>query len=334
MNFDAPEVKEDSMDLNKNLDEGVNIEDVSKIYELPELSEFSELGKKLLPENLLKANPNGKIELLNLKELKIALSEGVNNLRGYFEKEIYALFNSLKGEINGSSRSNDLYNVFDIEKDLQNNDNTISNLSLSNLDDMLKINGNIQVLGTLKKTSDTVLKQNSNLSPKQIKRLNDPEFFNEITNKTLNETIIETENEAKNTAELSIKNTQIDESSYLNLIINNSRREFELVVERQVYWSKGDNSIYDTYTNKSSWNGAKLVNNYSLAVDNLNVLIGDKVLFLDENVEREGTDITDLSKQAFNFFYPVIGVFFDEREDALKYISKYKKYVRVRIKRI
>jgi hypothetical protein len=330
MNFDASEIIENSIDL----DEGVNAEDISKMFELPELSEFSELGKKLLPENFLKTDSNGKINLLSLKELKVALSKGSNDLKEYFKKEIYNRFNSLKGEIKDvSSVLNLLYDTFNIEKDLQDNDNLISDLSLSNLEDMDKINGNVQILGNFKKVSAVILNKNSDLSPKQIKKLNDIDFFDEITNKTLKETMIETEKEAEKTAGQSIKDTQLDESSYLNLILNNRRREFELIVERQVYWAKGEGSISETYANRSSWSGAKLLNNYSLAVDNVNVLIGDKVLFLDESIEREGVDITNISKQAFNFFYPVIGVFFEKRDDAIKYAFDYKRYVRVLIKR-
>jgi hypothetical protein len=62
---------------------------------------------------------------------------------------------------------------------------------------------------------------------------------------------------------------------------------------------------------------------YSLAVDNTNILIGDKITFSDDNKEREAVDIVSRTKGiSIIGTDPVVAIFFDEREKALEYRRK------------
>ena len=76
------------------------------------------------------------------------------------------------------------------------------------------------------------------------------------------------------------------------------------------------------------------MDDYSLAVDNTEILFGDKITFSDDGKEREAVDIASRSKGiSITGSYPVVAIFFEEREKAMEYKKKYPKYITATIKR-
>jgi hypothetical protein len=108
-----------------------------------------------------------------------------------------------------------------------------------------------------------------------------------------------------------------------------SKEKIQISVERRVYWGKGEGATPEAAAKKSS-SGAQLVSDYSLAVDNSKILIGSKVSFSDDKKEREAVDVATPSKGlgGGSSFGPIVGIYFDERKQALEYQKKYpEKYV-------
>lgn len=337
MNFSASEIQEDLLAIKDKLDDGITIDDVLNVINLPILSDFSQSAEGLLPVNLLKIESNGKVNLLSLTELQKALSKGLGDIKGYLEGEVLDLFNTIKGEVKAVyNEAKEIYNeLSNIENTFQLDNSKIFDLALSTLNGATGLNISAQNLANLKNVSQNTLKNFSNLSPKQIKDLGNPDYFGKIVSTTLDATIAATGVAAEIMGEQSIQNPQLDTSSYMNLFKDSSDKQVKLAVERKTYWAKGEGATPETAAMSSSSNKFKLINDYSIAVDNTNIFLGDKIRFIDDNKEREAVDIATRSKGInVSGTYPVVAIFFENREDALEYEKKYSKFTTAIINRI
>jgi hypothetical protein len=336
VNFSASEVQEDLQSLKDKLEDGVTIDDLLGIVNLPILSEFSQSAEGLLPVNLIKIGADGKADLLSLTELQQALSKGLGDIKGYLEGEVLGLFQTLKGEVEAVyDQAKEVYSeITNLGDTLKKDNSLVFDAAISALNGATGLNINAQSLATLKKAGQDTMKNFSNLSPKQIKDLADPDFFGKIVNTTLDASIAATGVAAEILGQQSISNTQLDNSSYMDLFKSASpEKEKTIPVYRQVYWSKGEGATPEAAAQKSS-SGAQLVDNYSLAVNNTDIQIGDKIIFADDNKEREAVDIATKSKGlSITGPYPVVAIFFENRDKALEYQKNYSKYINATIKK-
>lgn len=340
MNFSASEIKEDLQAFKEKLDEGVSLETISSFVNLPELSEFSKLAEGLLPVNLLKVGEDGKIGLLSLNQLQQALSTGLGDIKGYLEGEILGLFNAIKGDIdNVATEAQAVYKqLSDLGGSIQKDNSAISDLALSTLNGATGLNLNTQSLGAIYKTATNSINSFTALSPKQIKDLTNPNFLGNIVKTTL-DTAIEAAGAASLlTAEESLINDQLDSSAYTELFKSSSDKyksedgSIRIAVDRQVYWGKGEGASPEAAAKKAN-SGSQLVNDYSLAVDNSKIVIGHKVTFSDDSKEREGVDVATASKGlSIGAIYPVVAIYFDDKEQALEYSKTHDRYTTAIIK--
>ena len=335
MNFSASEIQEDLQTIKDKLDEGVTIDDLLSIVDLPILSEFSQLADGLLPVNLIKVGADGKVDLLSLTELQQALSKGLGDIKDYLEGEVLGLFNALKGEIETVyNQAKEVYDeLSNLGDTLQKDNSLIFDTAISTLNGATGLNINAQSLATLKKAGQDTMKSFSQLSPKQIKDLTDPDFFGKIVSTTLDASIAATGVAAEILGEESTINTQLDSSSYMDLFKSEKEDEVKIAVRREVYWGKGEGATPEAASGKST-SGAELVDDYSLAVDNTEILIGNKVTFSDDSKEREAVDIATRAKGiTITGSYPVVAIFFKERKNAMEYKKKYPNFITATIKK-
>lgn len=340
MNFSGSEIKEDLQSFKEKLDEGISLETISSFVNLPELSEFSKLAEGLLPINLLKVGEDGKLGLISLNELQQSLSKGLGDIKGYLEGEIFGLFNAIKGDIdNAVSEAQSVYKeLSDLGGSIQKDNSTIADLALSTLNGATGLNLNTQSLGAIYKTATNSINSFTALSPKQIKELNNPNFLGNVV-KTVLDTSIEAAGAASLLgAEESLINDQLDSSAYTNLFKSSSEKNksedgsIKIAVDRQVYWGKGEGASPEAAAKKAN-SGSQLVSDYSLAVDNSKILIGHKVTFADDSKEREGIDVATSSKGlSIGAIYPVVAIYFDDKEKALEYSNSHPRYTTAIIK--
>lgn len=340
MNLNGSEIKEDLQSFKEKLDEGVSLEMISSFVNLPELSEFSKLAEGLLPANLLKVGEDGKVGLLSLNELQQSLSKGLGDIKGYLEGEIFGLFNAIKGDVdNAVSEAKEVYKqLSDLGGSIQKDNSTIADLALSTLNGATGLNLNTQSLGAIYKTASNSINSFTALSPKQVKELANPNFLGNIVKTTL-DTAIEAAGAASLlTAEESLINDQLDSSGYIELSKSSSNKykgedgSIRIAVDRQVYWGKGEGASPEAAAKKAN-SGSQLVNDYSLAVDNSKIVIGHKVTFSDDSKEREGVDVATASKGlSIGAIYPVIAIYFDDKEKALEYSNSHPRYTTAIIK--
>jgi hypothetical protein len=340
VNLNGSEIKEDLQSFKEKLDEGVSLEMISSFVNLPELSEFSKLAEGLLPANLLKVGEDGKVGLLSLNELQQSLSKGLGDIKGYLEGEIFGLFNAIKGDVdNAVSEAKEVYKqLSDLGGSIQKDNSTIADLALSTLNGATGLNLNTQSLGAIYKTASNSINSFTALSPKQVKELANPNFLGNIVKTTL-DTAIEAAGAASLlTAEESLINDQLDSSGYIELSKSSSNKykgedgSIRIAVDRQVYWGKGEGASPEAAAKKAN-SGSQLVNDYSLAVDNSKIVIGHKVTFSDDSKEREGVDVATASKGlSIGAIYPVVAIYFDDKEKALEYSNSHPRYTTAIIK--
>lgn len=340
MNFSGSEIKESLQLFKEKLDEGVSVDDILGFVDIPELSEFSKLAEGLLPQNLLKIGSDGKLSLLSLNELQQALSKGLGDIKGYLEKEILSLFDEIAGDVkNLQDEAKSIYNeLANMSSSIQKDNSAIADLALSTLNGATGLNLNTQSLGSIFKTASNTINSFTALSPKQIKDLADPNFYGNIT-KTALDTAIEAAGAASLLlGEESLINDQLDSSSYPELFKSSLEKNksddgtIKIAVDRQVYWGKGEGASPEAAAKKAN-SGSKLVSDYSLAVDNSKILIGHKVAFSDDSKEREGVDVATASKGlSIGLIYPVVAIYFDDKEKALEYMKSHPRYTTAIIK--
>ena len=340
MNFSGSEIKEDLQSFKEKLDVGISLETISSFVNLPELSEFSKMAEGLLPINLLKVGEDGKLGLISLNELQQSLSKGLGDIKGYLEEEIFGLFNAIKGDIdNAVSEAQSVYKeLSDLGGSIQKDNSVIADLALSTLNGATGLNLNTQSLGAIYKTATNSINSFTALSPKQIKELANPNFLGNVV-KTVLDTSIEAAGAASLLgAEESLINDQLDSSSYTNLHKSSSEKNksedgsIKIAVDRQVYWGKGEGASPEAAAKKAN-SGSQLVSDYSLAVDNSKILIGHKVTFADDSKEREGVDVATSSKGlSIGAIYPVVAIYFDDKEKALEYSNTHPRYTTAIIK--
>ncbi len=219
MNFSASEIQEDLEAIKGKLEDGITIDDLLGIVNLPVLSEFSQAAEGLLPVNLLKIGADGKVDLLSLTELQQALSKGLENIKDYLEGEVLGLFETIKGEVKAVyDTGKEIYNeLSDLGKTLQKDNSLIVDTALSTLNGATGLNLNAQSLANLKQVGESTIKNFAQLSPKQIKDLADPDFFGRVVNFTLDTAINATGAAAVLMGEQTLINDQLDSSSYMDL---------------------------------------------------------------------------------------------------------------------
>lgn len=337
MNFDAPDFQNDLKGVTEKLDSGFSLENFNSLSNLPELSQFSELAKGLIPSNLIKADEKGKLRLPSLTELQQALQSGLSDIKGYLETEITSVFNSLKGEVEGVvDEAKKVYeDLSNLASSIQKDSSKASDLALGALNGATGLNITAQDLGALQKTATNTIESFTKLSPKKLKDLADPEFFGRMVNATTNASLDMVGKNAELMSMESLINDQLDSSGYTKLhkssiesgknVLPKEKESddtsYKKVVYRAVYWGNGEGALPEANAKKAN-SGSKLVDDYSLAVDNSKILVGSKVKFSDDKKEREAVDVATPSKGiTTSGENPTVAIYFDTKEKAQAYLK-------------
>ena len=339
MNFNAPDFLKDLESTKDKLDSEVDLEHIQSALNLPELSEFSKLAQGLLPQNLIKVDENGKLGLPSLTELQQSLYSGLTDIKDYLEKEITGAFNSVIGE--AQAVFDEAKTVYDdlsnLATSINKDSSIVADKGLELLNSATGLNITSQSVGSLQKSISNSIESFTTLSPKKVKDLADPNFYGRMVNATLNNTL----EVAGKAAELSglegLLNDQSDSSGYVNLFkstMESSKNilpkekesdptQLKIPVKRTVYWGKGEGATPEAASKKAN-TGNKLVDDYSLLVDNKDIIIGCKVKFEDDKKEREAVDVATPSKGVtISKEYPTVAIYFDTKEKAQAYMKSY-----------
>lgn len=347
MNFESPEIQNALKEIEGKLVDGFDMNQLTSAGSLPSLSDFAEKAKGLLPENLSKIAPDGKIVMPTFTDLKQSLSNGLNNIKGELEKEITSKMDAIKGEANAIIQ--DGQEVFsqmqDASTNLQKNASLATNKALETLNGTINLKIDSESIGKVYNSATNTIDGFLTLSPKKLKELSsNTDYYDQLKKAALEASITKSGLTAQLNTQESLINQQLENSAYRDLFgsaISSSKmgnifknlggndKDFTLVisVERVVYWGSGEGATPEASAKKAN-SGAKLINDYSLAVDNSIILIGCKVTFSDDKKEREGVDVATSSKGINrSSTSPIIAIYFDTRDDAFAYVKKHPEKI-------
>ena len=335
-------------EIQGKLGDGFDMNQLKSAGSLPSLSDFAEKAKGLLPENLSKIAPDGKITMPSMTELKQSISDGLGNIRGELDKQISSKMEAIKGEANAViGQGQEIFGQMkDASANLQKNASLATNKALETLNGATSLGSNSQNIGKIYNSATNTIDGFLTLSPKKLKDLaSKPEYYEELKKATLEASVAKSGLTAELNTQQSLINEQLENSSYKDLlssatfstknknifskIFGNSDKDFTIVtsVERTVYWGSGEGATPEASAKKAN-SGAKLVTDYSLAVDNSTILIGCKVTFSDDKKEREGVDIATPSKGINkSSTSPIIAIYFETRDEAFAYLEKYPEKI-------
>lgn len=288
MNLQAKDLIDTTANLISKVQEGVNISDILQGIKIPQLDDLSQLLQTVLPQNLTQFNVEGVLELLNPLEFQDKIKQGIDSMQGLIEGQIKSVIDEV---------TNTVQQVEDITEQAVDTVEQISstltsgNLNIfdSALEAVSKINNytvDIPVISKFSQTIATATDSIKNLSPKQIRDLADPEYYNQVVSETLNTANQLLEQDIIDTAKQFVQvPPSIESVSSLFASANTALGGLgptssgePYVVEATVttYFAKGEGADIDAFNNKTS-TGKKLQSGKSCAVDNINILYNSKV---------------------------------------------------------
>ena len=291
MNLNSADLVEETSLLTKKLQEGGlsgGLDILLNMLKLPPLDDFSSLASKLLPQNLTAVDSAGNFNLLGPLELQDAIKSGVDSLGDVIKQQVEGVINEVTSVVQQASDvANQVTNTVQSVSNIIASDQlsffdkaveTVSNITSSNVD--------VGFLSNYSASVSQVVDKIKEFSPKQIRDLADPEFYQQVVSSTVAEASDALAKEALSVAQQYIAPVaSLGSISSLfntaNALLQNSgpkggSSSYSIEANASVYYGKGEGGDLDAYKKKSV-SKKQLVSGQSCAVDNVKILIGSKV---------------------------------------------------------
>jgi hypothetical protein len=294
MNLQGSELSNITTNLEEVLTKGdsivLGITDIIQSIKIPDLGGLVNTFSSLLPQNLIEVSETGIYTLLNATGLEQIIESGIENIRSIVESEVASKLSLLQA---GIDQVTDTAQA--AASTLTNLGLAISNLNIDylnkSLNSFLQIDNIIGVdlpnITNIQSSIGSVIDSLDNLSPKQIRDLADPAFYQQVLNETVDTALSFAGSEAVQNAinqiapsanigaltklaqaGVSIFNTPTD--------ANGGRGSYDKLVEIHFYYGEGDGSDTDASKEKSV-TGRKLQSGKSCGVDGVNILVGSTI---------------------------------------------------------
>ena len=312
---------------------------LTTMLNIPNFDGFSESASTLLSQNIVQLKPDGTGFLPNPTIVSKTIRDGIANMTPAINSNATTMFNSIAGKIpinpEGAITQTGFSSTESLLSTITQNFSKSTSTQVVNL---FNTNNDAAQYGSINNAVDSAFQQNSNLSPKGIRDLNDPAVFEEKVNKTVADAQSNTTQVSYQTAVNNVNNPVFDKSSQNNLqqisspqFSGDNSDGYEVYVRRTVYWAYGPGTDYDSAALRSS-TGRQLEQGTSVAVDPAFIPYLSRVEFPDIGT-RYATDTGGAVKArtAGGGSTPVIDVFFLNKNDALAFASKYPDYVTVKV---
>jgi hypothetical protein len=288
VNLQSPELNDLTSLVSSKL-QGVDIGSITQSFKLPSLNNMSELLKNLTPQNLTQFAEDGARQLLSPSNLQDAIKSGIDSLKDEIEGEIKGVLDQVVNTANtvkstAEQISSTIQNIGNL--DILSQQSGFFEEAFNNLSNITNLNIDF---GTVSKFGQTISKATGSLrelSPKQVRDLANPEYYNKVVKETLNTANTMLESDVLEAAKDFIKvPSNIGSVAGLfttaNTLLGSSgpsakSEEYSLEVKISTYYGKGDGADVDAF-NKKSATGKQLKSGKSCAVDNVKILFDSKV---------------------------------------------------------
>lgn len=303
-------------DLQNMLAPGVNVNDITSSFQLPNVNAFTAQAEGLLPANLTTFNDDGVVTPLPRTTLEETISANLNSMSDIIKNSIresieYAI--STQGQIQSNP---ELELVNKLTNELAKNvDSVISEVQRFYIS-LNRFNNNNLIVSRFNSAVESVVKENvDNFTNKQIRDLtNDEIYFSEI----LDQIFYEAVNRLKGTVlkELQTASTpsQSITSSINTSTINFKISPYDILSYLRIYYSEGIGADPDTFSGLTVMN-TRLVGGRTCAVDNSTILLNSKVIMPD------GREFLAVDSFVGSAVRPAIYLYFNTREEGENYLN-------------
>lgn len=328
MNFNGEEltkIPETLLSSLKDQNLPLSFDDLLGSLKLPDLGGLAQSFQQLLPQNLTSVDLEGVFSLLSPKDLQQQLQEGLQSIQGLIESQVKSVLDeamSLKAQaLDAVQQASDSIASFGANLASLNTD-FLSNIT----DSFTSIAGTLGVdttsISQIQQAASPVLDGLKNLSPKQIRDLQNPANLQQTIQTAVNSASELMGNQAIAGAlqsvapSLNIQSVQqlfgVGAGLFATAAANGNepKKEYEILVEVNTYYAKGDGADIDAAQFKSV-TGKKLQPGKSCAVDN------SSIIFDSEITTSLGTfKAVDKVKTGSSSGNPVISLFFETQQEA------------------
>jgi hypothetical protein len=329
MNLEGDELKKVTVNLDDRLTKedplSILIAPLQQLIKIPDIGGLLNTFSNFLPQNLTQIDAEGIASLLSKQDLERVLSEGVESVKGLLETEIKNKLDevmSLANEVTDTVES--------AAESLISAGASIASLNLSflnkTIDSFLQtfnITGaDLSSISSVQSSANSVIESLNNLSPKEIRDLFNPAYYQQVFNETLEAAIDAVGQDAINSALESVapslnisslnKLAQIGVGLFTAGSNGSAAGPYEILAEVHTYHGRGDGADADA-AQKKSVSGQALQSGKSCGVDNSTILIGSTI-----QTSLGTFKAVDKNKIASTSGLPPINLYFETAEEAAK----------------
>lgn len=317
----------------QNFSDKSEIANISEINNSTQPDYFSSLVGNVLPENIINYDSKGIPNIGSAKNFNNNINLNIEKTKSYLNNVTETSLNNVIGKNKPNIGSTDpTYKGYSsLEMQLIQQSQNFSKLSNSQANFILNTISNSNDISIISNSMMSSIENINKLSPKQKRDLRYPDKFNITLNNTVSESIEKGKSESFKLSNNAVNNNTLINSGqnalkqYSSPIYSGDNTlGFRLKVRRTVYWAIGPNTDPDS-ANYISATGRRLQQGISAAVDNdpINGIPFLSVLIFDDIGTRYAVDTGGAVKGrvASNGLLPIVDIFFNTREEALKFAS-------------
>jgi len=293
-------------------------------------------ANSLLPQNFTILNSSQQILPLSPKSLNYNIEQSIPDFKSLVSGDVSDTFNNAIGNKIGGVDFNS--SMESLDGALQNIQNKFSIESAQQMLSITNNNNSVESLGAINQSYKSVLDNASNLSPKGIRDLSNPETLSQKIQDTTSNAVQNARKEVINQVSTFSQDKEFNQSSQGNLqqlsspnFSGDNKSGFEVFARLTVYWAQGSGTDKDSAAKRSS-TGRQLSQGISAAVDP-SIIPYLSRLEIPGVGTRFATDTGGAVKArvASSGRLPIIDIFFDKKDEALAFAKTLKDEVPVKV---
>lgn len=303
-------------ELQNKLSPGVNVNDITSTFEMPQVSQFATSAEGLLPVNLTTFNEDGIISPLPRTTLEETLSSNFDSMADIIKNNIKASIDyaiSTQGQINTNP---ELELIEKLSTELSKNiDSVVSEVQRFYIS-LNQFNSNNLIVSKFNAAVDSVVKENiQNFSNKQIRDLtNDQQYFVTVLDQIFYEAVNRLKGTVLKELQMASSPPQSVSSAINSSTINFKTSPYNISSYIRIYYSQGVGADPDTFSGLTVMN-TRLMNGRTCAVDNSTILLNSKITMPD------GKEFIAVDSFVGAAVRPVIYMYFNTREEGESYLA-------------
>lgn len=268
--------------------QGIDLGQLVQGVKLPQLDELSTLMKSVLPQNLTQFDAEGVLQLLSPLDFQSKVKEGIESMQGLILEQINGVINEVTSAVETVQQTADqaVEVANQIGELLSGNQQGMFDSALEAVSKLSDATSDVPVISNFSQSISQATDTIKNLTPKQVRDLANPDYYNQVVTETLEKANTLLEQNIIETAQEYIQSPPSIASvgtlfASANSLLGNSGpstsgEPYTIEATVATYYGKGEGADLEAYRKKTP-TGKQLQSGKSCAVDNVNILYNSKV---------------------------------------------------------